>query len=395
MKTNPVTWRRKVVAAVMLAMCGHGLQAAEIASWHGFIAQGVTRAKDSNAINNDGKLSIALTELGLNGQWSLQDNWRVAGQVVYLNGGNRYPEGARLDYLFVDWTLLDNFDHQLNLFIGRYKNQHWLYSSTRDVPFTRPAIILPQSVYYDVFRDIAVSSDGLALKGYLQLSAGELEYNWSLGATPISRAQGRLLLSPLVNGKTRQKYVQQASVFWQAAGSQSTWGLSLLDSDFSYRAAESDFFADAEVTVQRVMLNWQYQQEKWQLAAELVQERVQLNGFFAPVFSSDQFGWGGYIMGRYRLTEQLNVLTVLDYSTNSKDDKRGRRLPAQGIPEHFGYQQSIMLGASYELATRWRLQGEHHWVDGTGRLSPSVIPDLLNNQQRYWQLWAVQLMYWF
>lgn len=395
MKANLTLELKKVVATVMLLLGSLSVHAAETSSWHGFIAQGVAKAKDSNAINDEGKLSTALTELGLNAQWSLRDRWRLAGQVVYLNGGNRYSEGARLDYLFIDWTLLDDFDHQLNLFLGRYKNQHWLYSSTRDVPFTRPAIMLPQSVYYDVFRDIAVASDGIALKGYLQLAAGELEYNWSLGATPISTAQSRLLLSPLVNGKTSQKYVHQGSVFWQGAGSQHTWGVSLLDSEFNYRAAELDFFIDADVTVQRMMLNWQYQREKWQLAAELVQERVQLNGFFAPDFSSNQFGWGGYILGRYRLSERLNMLAVLDYVTNNKDDKRGSQLPAQGIPAYFGYQQSIMLGASYELAPRWRLQAEHHWVDGTGRLSPSIIPDLVNNQQRYWQLWAVQLMYWF
>ncbi|WP_333609050.1 hypothetical protein [Arsukibacterium sp.] len=394
MKTKQLRWYFTSVLSLLTSLSSLAV-AAESFSWHGFVAQGVTQAKDSNAINDEGEVSLALTEVGLNGQWTLNSKWRLAGQVVYLNGGNRYPEGARLDYLFIDWSLLDNFDHQLNLFIGRYKNQHWLYSSTRDVPFTRPAIILPQSIYYDAFRDIAVASDGVAVKGYRQFTKGELEYNWSMGATNISQAQSRLLLSPLVNGKTSQKYVQQASVFWQGAGSQMSWGMSVLDSEFSYRAADLDFFTDADVTVQRVMLNWQYQQELWQLAAELSQERVQLNGFFSPTFSNNQFGVGGYLMGRYRLTEQLNVLAVLDYQANNKDDKRGSQLPQQGVPAYFGYQQSMMLGGSYQLAPRWRLQAEHHWVDGTGRLSPSIIPDVQNNRDRYWQLWAVQLMYWF
>ncbi len=362
---------------------------------HGFLAQGVTQAKNSNAINNDGDVSLALTELGVNAKWELFPRLKLSGQVVYLNGGNRYPEGARLDYLFVDLSIIDDFDHQLSLYLGRYKNQHWLFSSTRDVPFTRPSIILPQSIYYDAFRDIAVASDGTAVKGYMQFAAGELEYNWSLGATDVTIAQAKTLLSPAVTGKVNQKYVHQASMFWQGLGSQAVYGLSFLDSKFSYTQGEFDFFASGDVTIQRLMLNWRFQAEKWELAAELMQERTEQDGFYFPTFQRTQTGFGGYLFGRYRFDNKLTALISLDYLTQDNDDKRGSNLPANGIPEHFGYQQSVMLGASYDLANNLRVQAEHHWVDGTGRLSPALVPDVARNQQRYWQVWALQLMYWF
>jgi len=368
---------------------------AEPISVHGFLAQGITQARGSNAINDDGDLSTALTELGINAKWNIYSRLKLSGQLVYLNGGNRYAEGARLDYLFMDMSLVDNFDHQLNLYLGRYKNQHWLYSSTRDVPFTRPSIILPQSVYYDAFRDIAVASDGVAIKGYLQHSAGELEYNWSIGATDITSAQSRTLLSPAIQGKAKQKYVHQASLFWQAAGSQATYGISLLDSDFRYAPGDFDYFAPGEVSLQRVMFNWRYQAEKWELAAELMQERMSIVGFYQPDFQRTQTGLGGYLLARYRFAGKLSASLAIDYLTQNKDDKRGAQLPASGIPAHFGYQQSVMLGATYALADNWQLQAEHHWVDGTGRLSPSLVPDLELNNQRYWQVWALQLTYWF
>jgi len=369
--------------------------AAEQPEWHGFIAQGLAQASDSNAINDSGKLSAKLTEIGINSRWQLTERVRLAGQVVYLNGGNRYPEGARLDYLFVDLSVIDTFDHQLNLYAGRYKNQHWLFSSTRDVPFTRPSIILPQSVYYDTFRDIAVGSDGIAIKGFLQHDLGELEYNWSYGATSINTEQSQLLLSPQVSGKARQKYVHQASVFWQPAGSQATYGISLLDSEFNYRPGAAEPFSYGEVRIQRAMLNWRYQLENWELAAELMQERLAIDGFYLPGFSRSQSGLGGYLLAKYRFNQGLSFISSLDYLTRDKDDKRGSQLAIQGIPAHFGYQQSLMLGLSYDVAANWRLQAEHHWVDGTGRLSPSLVPDLVVNQQRYWQVWALQLMYWF
>jgi hypothetical protein len=35
-----------------------------------------------------------------------------------------------------------------------------LYNTTRDVPFTRPSIILPQSIYFERTRNLTVSADG-------------------------------------------------------------------------------------------------------------------------------------------------------------------------------------------------------------------------------------------
>lgn len=385
---------RQFYLAMLLCLLPYSSQA-DTVTVHGFIAQGLTQAKGSNAVNDDGKVSTALTELGVNASWAISSRLKLSGQLVYLNGGNRYPEGGRLDYLFLDISVLDDFDHQLSLYLGRYKNQHWLYSSTRDVPFTRPSIILPQSIYYDAFRDIAVASDGVAVKGYIQRHSGELEYNWSLGATRITNAQSQILLSPLVQGQAKQKFVHQASLFWQSVGSQATYGVSLLDSDFTYGAAALDFFSDAELTVQRFMVTWRYQAEKWQLAAELMQERLSIRGFYQPAFQRDQKGQGGYLLGRYQLSAKLSALITFDYLTQNKDDKRGSSLPEIGIPAYFGYQQSIMFGVNYAFAHNWQWQAEHHWVDGTGRLSPSLIPDLALNNQRYWQVWALQLTYRF
>lgn len=371
------------------------LLASTTIEWHGFLAQGIAQAASSNAINDSGEVSAALTEVGINARMSVTERMSWSGQLVYLNGGNRYPEGARLDYLFLDLSLIDRFSQQLNVYFGRYKNQHWLYSSTRDVPFTRPSIILPQSIYYDVFRDIAVASDGIAIKGFWQQAYGELEYNWSYGATNISRDQTRLLLSPVVQGHARQRYVHQASVFWQGHGSQATYGMSLLDSAFNYSAGQQDPFTDGAVTVQRLMFNWRYQQENWELAAEIMQERLSINDFYFRGFNQTQHGVGGYLLGRYRFSPQLAAVLSVDYLTRDRQDSRGAGLAAQGIPGYFGYQHTLMAGLSFDLASRWRLQAEHHWVDGTGRLSPSLVPRLDINQQRYWQAWALHLMYWF
>lgn len=399
MKTNILSrFVGSLTIAIVVAAASFSVAAQVEADWHGFVAQGLIKADDSSFVNTDGDISAELTELGLNSLITLSPAWRIAGQVVYLDGGNRYPPGFRLDYLFIDWNFYHSLDWQANAYVGRFKNQHWLYSSTRDVPFTRPSIILPQSVYFDAFRDIAVASDGLALQARTNNAAGDFTFNWSIGATSLSFEQGKLLLGRNITGRIKQDYVHQASVYWQPLLSRFSYGLSLLDSDFHYRPGDAEPYVTGDFTVQRVMLSMRYQAEKWALASELQQERVQVNGFFSPVFAQNQFGQGGYLLAQYRYSSKLTWFGSIDYLVNNKDDRNGSKLQAKTnnqVPDYFGYQHTLAMGFSYNITADWQLSAEHHWVKGTGRLSPVILPDIAANPQQYWQILAMQLMYRF
>ncbi|MEZ5578375.1 MAG: hypothetical protein R3F40_02450 [Candidatus Competibacteraceae bacterium] len=67
---------------------------------------------------------------------------------------------------------------------GRFKIPFGLYNDTRDVIFTRPTILLPQSIYQERTRDLAISADGGIFYGehrsnwgdlFLELGVGYLE----------------------------------------------------------------------------------------------------------------------------------------------------------------------------------------------------------------------------
>lgn len=371
---------------------------AEDWSWHGFVSQGLIQAELSNFVNNDGKVSARLTEVGLNSVYQLDNYLKVSGQLMYLNGGNRFVDGVRVDYLFLNWTPVNTLDRQLDVYLGRFKNMHWAYSSTRDVAMTRPLIVLPQSVYFDSFRDIAVGSDGLALRSTHSYSAGELELLWSWGSTPVSREMSERVISIDVVGETDQKFVHQASVYWRGVASQTQWGLSLLDSDFSYRKALNDRYVDGDFTVQRVMLNWRYSAENWELTSEIMQERVQVNGFIFPQLVRDQFAQGAFLLGRYDWSEFSSLVLSYDYFIANKQDPSGRDLPASTgglVPSYFGYQRDAAIALDHELAENFRIKLEYHWILGTGRLGPNVVPDVEVNHHRQHDIWALQLLYWF
>jgi len=374
-------------------------QSAKAFKIHGFVAQGAIDADNSNFVNDDGELSFELTEIGLNTSYKFSDNFRFAAQAVYLNGGNRYNEGLRVDYFLVDFNAYSSEQWQANLFIGRIKNPHWLHSSTRDIPFARPSIILPQGAYFDGFRDIAVGGDGAALKlAYNNDDYGEFDFNFSRGKSPIDSGDAEVILSKLAQGNIAHDLDTQASVYWRPLFSQWTFGLTLLDSEFKYSKETQDFFADGRFVFQFYTMNALYEGEQWEFTTELLQTRFLTEDFYGEGFHQDNLGQGGSFQVRYKVDQQLTLIGRYDLFFADKDDKKGYELEQRSfgvIPKYFGYQHDAMIGFSYDFSENFRVNAEHHWVKGAARLNPIVLPNSIVNNKESWNMWAVQLMYWF
>lgn len=365
---------------------------------HGFIAQGVIDVNDSNFVNNDGELSTKLTEIGLNTSYQLSEDFRFAAQAVYLNGGNRYNEGLRVDYFLIDWDAYSSEQWQANLFIGRFKSPHWLHSSTRDIPFERPSIILPQGLYFDGFRDIAVGGDGAALKlTYNNDEFGEFDFNFSRGKSPINSEDAEVILSKFAQGDIEHELDSQVSVYWRPVFSQWRFGLTLLDSEFNYNSVTSDSYADGKFQFQNYTINAIYEGEKWEFTSEFLQTRFLTEGFYAPQFHQDNLGQGGYFQARYKIDHKLTLIGRYEEFYADKDDKNGHKLEERTygtVPSYFGFQNDAMLGFSYKFSNNFQINAEHHWMKGAARLNPIVLPDPQMNKE-HWNMWAVQLMYWF
>lgn len=365
---------------------------------HGFISQGLIDVNGSDFVNDDGSLSTELTELGINGSYQINSTFRLAAQLVYLDGGNRYEKGLRVDYALLDWSAYSSDYWQTNIYLGRFKNNHWLYSSSRDVPFARPSIILPQSVYFDGFRDIAVGSDGGAIKiSHSDDDLGNFDFNLSYGKSPVSDEQTSIILGDLAMGTAKQDHDAQASFYWQPAFSPWRFGLSLLDADFSYEQNETfDFFTDADFTFQFYTVNALYEGENWEFSGEIYQQRFIVDGFYFPGSHLDNVGQGYYGQTRYKVTSNLTALLRYEDFYLNKEDKDGKILEeTTGVPYYFAFHKDIALGLSYDFTSNIKVRAEYHWVRGAGRLTPVVVPNPRVNSSEKWQMWAIQLMYWF
>jgi hypothetical protein len=368
-------------------------------SWHGYVSQGVTQSKDSSFITDNNDITGELTEVGLNGYYQLSENLSIAGQINYLDGGNRFEQGTRLDYLFVDWKIPKLISGwQAHIHAGRFKNRHWLYSVTRDVPQTRYTSVLPQSVYFDGFRDVALGSNGVLASFSRYGQQNIWEVNWSYGRSAINDSQRDFLLGDDAKGDIKQDFVHQASVFWQPSNLAWKVGVSLLESDFSYTPADIDNRLAGVATIRRMMLSAQYFAENWEISSELIREIQDSEGLFAQDFEDRRRGEGGFVQVRYLFNNQLSGLIGYDTYVNDVSDRNGERLEASTggvVPAYFGYQDTITVGFRYDIAPKWRLQGEYHWVDGANRVVSLLSRDVASHAEKEWEMWSLQLMHWF
>lgn len=368
-------------------------------SINGFVAQGLIQSKNSNFVNDDNSFSLKLTEVGINTSYQLFDTVRVAGQAVYLNGGNRYPEGARIDYLLLDWSVYSSNEWQTNIYLGRVKNYHWLYSSTRDVPINRPSIILPQSVYFDGTRDMSVGGDGIAFTSkYSNEKFGGFDINLSSGTTTLNKKNVRSLLGELATGKVSYNQDLQYSLYWQPTLLPMRLGIASTSGDFDYISGNNDAFVSGNIKLNRYYINAEYHGEKWLLSAELLQEKLALDHIYSSGFYRKTVGEGGFIQASYQLNTDSKLLIKYERYYADKNDKNGTKLQQNSfgaIPHYFAYQHDFTLGASISLADNFEIQLEHHWYDGTARLMPLLMPNPIANNQAKWQLSALQLIFWF
>ena len=60
---------------------------------------------------------------------------------------------------------------QFGIRVGRLKNPFGFYNDTRDVAFTRPGILLPQSIYFDRTRNLGLSGDSVQIYGEKAISS--------------------------------------------------------------------------------------------------------------------------------------------------------------------------------------------------------------------------------
>ena len=360
---------------------------------HGFAAVNPITTTGNNFFGKTANsMSLEFWELGLNASWRPNTELLLSAQVTSRLAGEEDDGAPRLDYGLLSYTFLNNKDNRAGLRVGRVLNPLGLYNETRDVAFTRNSILLPQSIYFDRTRDIALSGDGVQLFTHHSTDIGDfsLQLNAGLPRTDDSGRGERALLGPRASGELSPEPSVNLRLLYDRNGGRIRLALSAASSNFEYDQAERfDTVSDGDVEFRYLFLSAQYNAEKFTLTTELGPRVFKTSGLGIP--DTNTTGESFYIEGLYRFRPSWEVFVRYDTLFTDRRDRQGnafaRRDPL-GRPAYTRFAKDLTAGLTWRINRSALIRAEYHYVDGTAWL-PLADNDP-NALERYWSIFALQ-----
>jgi hypothetical protein len=383
---------------------------------HGIVSQGYLNSTDYNYLMPSEGGSFAFNEMMLNVSSSVSDNVRVGLQVMARNLGSDGNEDVVLDWAYGDYRWRD----ELGVRIGKVKTPLGFYNQTRDVDMVRNSILLPQSVYSEVFRDVLNAFEGVSLYGSLAIGeTSSVEYDAFVGTIDVDRTQFPVpqLIQPML-APYHGGYLPTAG--WTAETKQTYGGAVRFNTPLEgFRVGGSIFVADLEGSgtfsspyghfnpefkmdvKQMYILSAEYTTERWVLSAELNRSFVdfELNGTLMPtgmpepapaavlmdLATKDARG-GYYGQGTFQVNDwlQLGSYYSMYYPEYHMRDGEG----------HDYFQQDIALTARFDIMDNWLIKLEGHAMSGVGGLYESLNVGNPYNEEN-WSMFGAKSTFYF
>lgn len=362
----------------------------------GFAAQALIGSTNNNFFGDSkDSISTGFTEAGLHGYWQPFDALRLSGQILYRQAGESDEEGLRLDYAQADWQFYRTETTQQGLKFGKVKLPYGLYNETRDVPFTRPSILLPQSIYIDNSRDLLVAAPGVVLHGSTVQDYGAFDY--SLGwVRPNfdSEAVEYVVLGVNRPGNLEGKETIGARLRWETP-TDTTLMLTYADASADYQPGSPDNLRAGKFEYRNVLASFQQRFDTLTLTAEYGEPHSKLSGFGPWLPDTSRVAQTYYFQGEWRFHPAWELMLRYESLYRNKDDKSGQQFQAAtGLPAHSMFTKDWALGLRWDVTPSWMLRAEYHHVDGTGWLPGLDNPSFAAREQR-WNMWLLQAAYRF
>lgn len=390
------------ILVMALALAGHEMNAnadslPEGVQVHGFASQAVINTDHNNFFGNtENKPSLDFTELGANISWRLNPRLQLSAQAVARRAGETDNGSPHIDYATADYTIHASENTRFGLYLGKIKNPYGLYNETRDVAFTRPSILLPQSIYLDRIRNFVLSAPGMAVYGESVLPVGNLSYQFSVIRPDTSDREIESVFMRIDRpGQIKGKISYIGRVLLEQDNDRLKFALTGVSIRTHYQPGVLDALRDGNLVLDSWVLSGQYNAENWVLTSEYAQNRTRENISGAFFSSSTTIGSSYYIQGTYRLTPKWSALARYDVTYRDQNDKDGQIYRAMtGGAAYSRFAKDLTFGLGYQPSNNWLLRGEFHHVDGTAWLPYSDNPNPAATS-RHWNMWLFQAAYRF
>jgi hypothetical protein len=394
-----------LLAGCLFWSCGfpersQAVESSDDFQFHGFITQGYFLTSNNKIFgDSDSEGSFDFTEAGLNASWSLFPDLRLAGQALFRRAGVGHEYDVEVDFALLDYTILSASDFILGVRLGRFKNPLGLYNDTRDVLFTRPTILLPQSIYLERTRSLSLSGDGGQLYGEYRGEAGN--FSLELGA---GMPRGNNLDTELAyfgsdypgNTDSKLSYIGRLSYEHATGKYRAAISSARVDVRYNPKLLPPDDLPALKDIFVPVIFSAQYNGDKLSLTSEYANRRIQENSLDDNYQENlDRTGNSYYFQAEYRFREDWRGILRYDVLYNNRQDKDGKKYQAlTGKPAFTQFAKDWTFGLRYYINSSFLVAAEYHYIDGTAWLpiQDNADPDHL---ERRWHMFSLAASYRF
>ena len=389
--------RAGVIALGIATAPAAAAELSEVTQIHGFASQALVSTDHNNFFgDSEGRVSTRFTELGINVSALPNPDLKLAAQIISRRAGATDNGSPRLDYGFVDYRLASSQSGNIGVQFGKTKNPYGLYNDTRDVAFTRPSIILPQSIYFDRTRNVAFSATGLSLHG--ESSGNSDDFFWQVNAGMPEIADNSteyLLLGANRPGEFKGRLSYVARVMYEREGGRIRLAATTARLKMHYAAGSGDPFSSGDFTFMPWLLSAQYNGQYWSFTGEYSLRETRLQGFGSLLPDMKLNGENYYLQTTYRFAPRWQGVMRYDVLYADKHDPDGQSFAiATGRPAHSRFAKDWTIGVRYDVTQSFMISAELHHVNGTGWLSPQDNLNSLATTQR-WNMLLLQAAYRF
>ncbi|MEE4278846.1 MAG: hypothetical protein V2I82_10315 [Halieaceae bacterium] len=382
------------ILAMLCLLSWAGVEAADEGDLrvHGFAAIATVHTDENSFFGDSQDWSTDFFEAGLNASYRVNSRVMVAGQVLARRAGELYDGSPQIDYALANIGLWQGQNYATVLRLGRIKNPLGLYNETRDVPFTRPSIFLPQSVYFDETRNALLATDGATLAGEYRHAAGNIAFSVGVGRPQADENAEWTLLGADLPGRLDSDYdALMSAVSYRSPDEKLQLGLSRYDVSLNYEPAGAFDLPAGTLDLSLNIASARYDAGIWTATAEYLYlpQRRSGTGPFLPFTSAN--GESYYLQGELRLGPRVTLLGRFERGASDRSDRRGLAQSATTgglIPPFDFFDRGLTAGLTFQLTQRFMLRSEYSRREGTYILSARENPPA--GLQKDWHYFAVQ-----
>jgi hypothetical protein len=258
------------------------------------------------------------------------------------------------------------------------------------VPFTRPTILLPQSIYFDRTRKLALAADGAHLYGEYRSDIGNISFQAGVVRPLVRGAETEVALLGSANpGRLVPDMLYTGRINYDLDEGRLRFALSASQLNIGYDPAAIDKLHAGHIRFTPLIFSAQYNAERWSLTSEYALRHFEYKDFGVAPLNLNFYGESYYFQGAYRFTPDWEAIVRYDVLYSNRDDRDGSKwAAATGRPAFNRFAKDITVGLRWNITPEFMVRAEYHRVDGTGWLSTLDNP-VAGDLAQHWDLFSI------